>query len=147
MLIRRQTTNLHQIFCEISLHSQVIFKSMKVADDISRRTLECEWVNNTNIDQLLHLPVPLCRSGQSLQSLVLAHQRSVLLLQLHHLTVQRGARPSNSRHGVAMVTNTHIRLVSSFWHILNHGVHGSVQIGTRCAPHVVCHWSSARTRG
>ena len=44
MLIRRQTTNLLQIFCEISLHSQVIFKSMKVADNISRGTLECEWV-------------------------------------------------------------------------------------------------------
>ena len=44
MLIRRQTTNLFQIFCEISLHSQVIFISMKVADDISRGTLECEWV-------------------------------------------------------------------------------------------------------
>ena len=44
MLIRRQTTTLLQIFCEISLHSQVIFKSMKVADDISRGTLECEWV-------------------------------------------------------------------------------------------------------
>ena len=45
MLIRRQTKNIIQIFCEISLHSQVIFKSMKVADDISRGTLECEWVN------------------------------------------------------------------------------------------------------
>ena len=45
MLIRRQTTNLLQIFCKIWLHSQVIFKSMKVADDISRGTLECEWVN------------------------------------------------------------------------------------------------------
>ena len=45
MLIRRQTTNLLQIFCEIWLHSQVIFKSMKVADDISRGTLECESVN------------------------------------------------------------------------------------------------------
>ena len=46
MLIRIQTTNLLQIFCELSLYSQVIFKSMKVADDISRGTLECEWVNN-----------------------------------------------------------------------------------------------------
>ena len=46
MLIRRQTTNLLQIFCEIWLHSQVIFKSMKVADDILRGTLECEWVNS-----------------------------------------------------------------------------------------------------
>ena len=44
MLIRRQTKNLLQIFCEIWLHSQVIFKSMKVADGISRGTLECEWV-------------------------------------------------------------------------------------------------------
>ena len=44
--IRRQTINLLQIFCEISLHSQVIFKSMKVADTISRGTLECEWVNH-----------------------------------------------------------------------------------------------------
>ena len=47
MLIRRQTTNLHQIFCEISFRSQVIFKSMKVADNISRGTLECEWVKQT----------------------------------------------------------------------------------------------------
>ena len=44
MLIRRQTTNLLRIFCEISLHSQFIFKSIKIADDISRGTLECEWV-------------------------------------------------------------------------------------------------------
>ena len=45
MLIRRQTTNLLEIFWELSLYSQVILKSMKVADDISRGTLECEWVN------------------------------------------------------------------------------------------------------
>ena len=45
MLIRRQTTSILQILCEISLHSQVIFKSMKVADDISRGILECERVN------------------------------------------------------------------------------------------------------
>ena len=43
-MIIRQTSNLLQIFCVISLHSQVIFKSMKVADDISRGTLECKWV-------------------------------------------------------------------------------------------------------
>ena len=46
MLITRQTPNLLQIFCEILLPSQVIFKSMKVADDISRETLECEWVKS-----------------------------------------------------------------------------------------------------
>ena len=33
MLTRGQTTTLLQIFCELSLYSQVIFKSMKVADD------------------------------------------------------------------------------------------------------------------
>ena len=32
MFIRSPTTTLLQIFCEISLCSQVIFKSMKVAD-------------------------------------------------------------------------------------------------------------------
>ena len=45
MLIRRQTTYLLQIFCEISLYFQVVFKSMKAADDIWRGTRECEWVN------------------------------------------------------------------------------------------------------
>ena len=34
MLTRRQTTTLLQIFCELLLYSQVIFKSMKVADNI-----------------------------------------------------------------------------------------------------------------
>ena len=52
MLIRRQTTNLLQIFCEILLYFQVIFKSMKAADDISRGTRECEWVNYMYQNQL-----------------------------------------------------------------------------------------------
>ena len=38
------TTDL-QIFCELLLYSQVIFKSMKVADDTSKSNSECEWVN------------------------------------------------------------------------------------------------------
>ena len=33
MLIRSQTKTLLQIYCELSLYSQVIFKSMRVADD------------------------------------------------------------------------------------------------------------------
>ena len=33
MLIRSQTTIRLQIFCELSLYSQVIFKSMKASDD------------------------------------------------------------------------------------------------------------------
>ena len=33
MLIRSQTKTLLQIFCELSLYSQVIIKSMRVADD------------------------------------------------------------------------------------------------------------------
>ena len=44
MLIRSQTTTLLQIFCELLLYSQVSFKSMKVADDTSKRNSECEWV-------------------------------------------------------------------------------------------------------
>ena len=43
MLIRSQTTTL-LIFCEILLCSQVIFKSMKVADDTFQRNSECQWV-------------------------------------------------------------------------------------------------------
>ena len=57
MLIKGQTTNLLQIFCELSLHSEVIFKSMKVADDISRGTLECEWVNLTCIGKTWDLMI------------------------------------------------------------------------------------------
>ena len=33
-----------EIVRKLSLYSQVISKSMKVADDTSRGTLECEWV-------------------------------------------------------------------------------------------------------
>ena len=40
MFIRILPTTLLQIFCENLLHFQVIFKSMKVADDTSRGTLE-----------------------------------------------------------------------------------------------------------
>ena len=41
------------------LHSQVIFKSMKVADDILRGTLECEWVKLMLVPgEILYLAVP-----------------------------------------------------------------------------------------
>ena len=46
MLIRSHTTTLLQIFCELLLYSQVIFKSMEVADDASKSISECEWVNH-----------------------------------------------------------------------------------------------------
>ena len=59
MLIRRQTTNLLQTFCEISFHSQVIFKSMKVADNISRGTLEREWVNVFTCLPFMHVERPM----------------------------------------------------------------------------------------
>ena len=39
MLIRRKATTLLQIFCELLLYTQVIFKSMRVADDNSNETL------------------------------------------------------------------------------------------------------------
>ena len=63
--------NLLQIFCEILLHSQVIFKSMKEADDTSRGTLEWEWVNVNDIYQCPARPSiqggrEICQSNKQL---------------------------------------------------------------------------------
>ena len=44
MLTRSQTTTLLQILSELTLYSQVMFKSMKVADDTFLRNSKCEWV-------------------------------------------------------------------------------------------------------
>ena len=61
MLIRSQTANLFQIFCELLLYSQVIFKRMKVADDTF---LGNSYVNGLNrilfycfrkVEQILYL--------------------------------------------------------------------------------------------
>ena len=43
MLITCQTTTHLQIFCELVLYSEVIFKSMRVADDTFYRNSEGEW--------------------------------------------------------------------------------------------------------
>ena len=51
-MIRSQTTTLRQIFYEILLCSQVIFKSMKVADDTFQRNYECLWVNKAGSNPL-----------------------------------------------------------------------------------------------
>ena len=45
MFIRILTTTLLQIFCENLLYFQVIFKSVKIADNIYLGNSECEWVN------------------------------------------------------------------------------------------------------
>ena len=45
MLIRGKVSTLLQIVCELKLYTQVIFKSMSVADDTFQGTCECEWVN------------------------------------------------------------------------------------------------------
>ena len=45
MIIRILPTTLLQIFCENLLYFQVIFKSMKIADDTFLGNSECEWVN------------------------------------------------------------------------------------------------------
>ena len=42
MLIRSHTTTLIQIFCELLLNYQVIFKGVRVADDTFFRNSECE---------------------------------------------------------------------------------------------------------
>ena len=44
MFIRILLTTLLQIFCENLLYFQVIFKSMKIADDTFLGNSECEWV-------------------------------------------------------------------------------------------------------
>ena len=44
MLNRSQTTTFLQIFYELLLYSQVILKSMKLADDTSEGISECECV-------------------------------------------------------------------------------------------------------
>ena len=44
MLIRGKVSTLLQIFSELSLYTQIIFKSMRVADDTFQSTSECEWV-------------------------------------------------------------------------------------------------------
>ena len=45
MFIRSQTTTLHQIFCELLLCSEVIFKSVRVADVRLYWSYKCEWAN------------------------------------------------------------------------------------------------------
>ena len=45
MLKRNQTTILPQIVCKFLHYSQVILKSMRVADDTFYGISECEWVN------------------------------------------------------------------------------------------------------
>ena len=47
MFIRMLPTTLLQIFCENLLYFQVIFKSMKLADDTFSSNSKCEWVNIT----------------------------------------------------------------------------------------------------
>ena len=44
MLIRILPTTLLQIFCKNLLYFQVIFRSMKIADDTFLGNSECEWV-------------------------------------------------------------------------------------------------------
>ena len=54
MFIRSQTTTLLQIFCELLLCSQVIFKSMKVADVRFWWSSKCEWVKRAlNLNGLI----------------------------------------------------------------------------------------------
>ena len=45
MFIRILPTTLLQIFCENLLYFNVIFKSMKIADDTFLGNSECKWVN------------------------------------------------------------------------------------------------------
>ena len=44
MFIISQITTLVEIFCEFLLNSEVINKSIRVADDAFERNSECNWV-------------------------------------------------------------------------------------------------------
>ena len=57
MFISSQITTLLQIFCELTLCSHVISKSMREADDTFWSISECEWVNLT-INQILYFALP-----------------------------------------------------------------------------------------
>ena len=46
MLKRSQITTFFQIFYELLLYSQIILKSLRVADDSFQGISECEWVND-----------------------------------------------------------------------------------------------------
>ena len=59
MFIRSQTTTLLQIFCELLLCSQVIFKSMKVADVRFWWSSKCEWVK-LSVNESLHVQIISC---------------------------------------------------------------------------------------
>ena len=45
MLVQSKRSTLLQIFCELLLYTQVVSKSMRLADDTFQSTSECEWVN------------------------------------------------------------------------------------------------------
>ena len=53
MFIRILPTTLLQIFCENLLYFQVIFKSMRIADDTFLGNSECEWVKDMHIIRML----------------------------------------------------------------------------------------------
>ena len=69
MLIRSQATTLPQIFCKLLLYSQVIIKSMRVADDTFYSISECEWVKIYSQDDL----VVTCTIGITYHHLLCRH--------------------------------------------------------------------------
>ena len=59
MFIRSHTTTLLQLFCELSLCSQVIFKSKKVADVKFWWSSKCEWVKHLRRKMCVPLAVQM----------------------------------------------------------------------------------------
>ena len=55
MFIRILQTTLLQIFCKNLLYFQVIFKSMKIADDTFLGNSECEWVKEDYHRELVYV--------------------------------------------------------------------------------------------
>ena len=52
MFIRILPTTVLQIFCESLLYFQVIFKSVKIADDTFPGNSECEWVRGGRVQNI-----------------------------------------------------------------------------------------------
>ena len=92
MFIRSQTTTLLQIFCEFSLCSQVIFKSMKVADVRFWLSFKCEWVKE-NIQYKLNCAISVyCIHRLSQQPIWHCYEVCVPIMQF----AQRNQHPASS---------------------------------------------------
>ena len=70
MLIRSLTTTFLKIFCELLLNFQIIYISMRVADDTFQRNSECEWVKDSEKHSYRRLSALYGLSGSAVSNVV-----------------------------------------------------------------------------